>query len=445
MTASIRRVAIAPEFSLEAIAFTVYIIRDAFGGAIRYYTTTHHLGALWFLPDAIAMLCLGQFVMHCVIRNRSVLAALVLLQIFLSLMLGYFMLGTASALSSSFKMMLPVFVGFCFCDANLGSYRKLLAIISAIFYVSLAGVLLSKYWKMPWVGFKYESFGAVREAGRLWWSSADVRLSGFAADNTMAAFFLLVSFVVTSIRRSVPWCVVFGGIAIYATKLTTSKTTMLVLALYLVLLIVVRMLPERSRFPALRAIAISSFAAIFVPALLILFASGAAVGRHDLLFSMMDRINNSWQLPFVYMNQLMPLGFITGCGAGCFNYPQQLFSNLASYWVPVDNFYIGTYLMFGLPFVAFMWMVFRASFMMTDVYKLSLLFAVNLFTITVLNYGPATGLLVIALSFSEVFSQRSSRAIQGDGPRLARMRAIRGREVPPSPLDHGQELPRPAS
>jgi len=445
MVPSLRRLSIPLDFRLEAIAFIVYIIRDAFGGAIRYYTTTHHLGALWFLPDAIAMFCLVQFVMHCVIRNRSIIAAMVLLQIFLSLILGYFMLGTFSALSSSFKMMLPVFVGFTFCDSNLGDYKKMLTIVAAIFYVSLAGVLLSKYIKMPWVGFKYESFGAVREAGRLWWSQAEARLSGFAADNTMAAFFLLISFVMTSIRRSTLWCIVFGGIAIYAIKLTTSKTTMAVLLLYLVLLIGVRALPERARFPALRVIALSSFAAIFVPAILILLASGTTVGRHDLMFSMMDRINNSWQLPFVYMSQLMPIGFITGCGVGCFNYPQQLFSNLASFWVPVDNFYIGTYLMFGVPFAIFMWMVFRASFLVTDVYKLSLIFAVNLFTITVLNYGPATGLLVIAMSFSEVFSQRSSRVLQRDAPRMARQHLLRvgmaGRPV----LDSGPELPKPAS
>ncbi len=75
--------------------------------------------------------------------------------------------------------------------------------------------------------------------------------------------------------------------------------------------------------------------------------------------------------------------------------------------MPVDNFYIGTYLMFGLPFVAFMLMVIRATFAVTDVYKLSLIFVSNLFTITVLNYGPATGLLIIALGFSEVFSRRA--------------------------------------
>lgn len=428
-------------FNLEAIALTAYIFRDAFGGVVRYYTTILHVGAIWFLPDVIAMLCIFLFVNRCIIRNRSVLAILVLLQIVLSLGIGYFFLGTVNALSSSFKMILPVFVGFSFCDADLSSYKKLLAILTGVFYASVIGVILSKYWTMPWTGFKYESFGAVREAGRLWWAAAEVRLSGFASDNTMAGFFILTCFVTTSIRRSTLWCVVCGSVAIYAIKLTTSKTTMLVLAFYLFVLLIVRMLPERMKFSAVRTLAISSFAAILAPATLILLASGTAVGNKSLLFSIMDRINNSWQLPFVYMSELMPIGYITGCGIGCFNYPQQLFSNLASYWVPVDNFYVGTYLMFGFPFVIFMWMVFRSAFFVTDIYKLSLIFTVNLFTITVLNYGPATGLLFIALSFSEVFSRRVSVALQEPSRRQGVVRAELSNEGP----NLGSSLPRPAS
>lgn len=398
--------------NIEAIALGVYLIRDAFGGVIRYYTSIYHMDALWYVPDGVALLCLAQFFVHCILRNRGTLALLVLVQIMLSLVLGYFMMGTFNAAVSSFKMMLPVFVGFCFCDSSLGSYRKLLSVIAATFYLSVIGVLLTKYYLMPWVGYKYESFGAVREAGRLWWAYGgdDQRLMGFAADNTMAAFFILVSFAITSIRMSTMWCLVFGSLAVYVIRLTTSKTTMIVLVLYLILLVFVRMMPEKSRFPAIRSIAQWSFAAIFVPFFMIVVASGTAAVPHSTLFSIVDRINNSWQLPFVYMSQLMPIGLVTGCGAGCFNYPQKLFSPLAAYWVPVDNFYIGTYLMFGLPFAAFMVMVFRATFGATDVYKLTLIFVVNLFTITVLNYGPASGLLIIALSFSEVFSRRATSA-----------------------------------
>jgi len=433
--------------NIEAIALVVYLVRDAFGGVMRYYTSILHMDVLWYVPDAVALFCLVQFIVHCIVRNRSLLALLVLLQVGLSLVLGYMMLGTVNAAVSAFKMMLPIFVGFCFCDSNLGSYRKLLSVVAGTFYLSVIGVFLTKFYVMPWVGFKYESFGAVREAGRLWWAYGgdDQRLMGFAADNTMAAFFILASFTITSIRKSTVWCLVFGSIAIYAIRLTTSKTTMIVLVLYLVLLVIVRMLPEKSRFPAIRGIALWSFAAILAPFFMIWSAAGTAAIPHSTMFSILDRINNSWQLPFVYMSQLMPIGLITGCGAGCFNYPQKLFSPLAAYWVPVDNFYIGTYVMFGLPFVAFMVMVFRATFAATDVYKLSLLFVVNMFTITVLNYGPASGLLIIALSFSEVFARHATDKVSAaSGVAMLPPRQVPALGVGGGLGNFGGDVPRPA-
>jgi hypothetical protein len=91
-----------------------------------------------------------------------------------------------------------------------------------------------------------------------------------------------------------------------------------------------------------------------------------------------------------------------------------------------------------------MLMVFRATFSVTDIYKLSLIFVVNIFTITVLNYGPATGLLIIALCFSEVFSRRFSRFSKSDPVRMVPQRAVPF-GVPPGRLpEFGPELPRPA-
>lgn len=404
----------------EALTLAAYFIRDAAGGMLRYYSSILHLEALWFVPDLAAICCIVLFIKRCIIRNQSLLAFIVLLQIIMSLVIGYVFLGTFNAALSSFKMIAPIFVGFCFCDAHLGSYKRLLWVLSLTFYMSLVGVYLSAYVPMPWVGFTYESFGASRTAGRLWWSMSEQRLAGFAADNTMAGFFILITFVLTSVRSSTLWCLVFGSLSIYAIRLTTSKTTMVVLGVYLLCLLVVRALPERMRFPAVRLLALWSFGAIFLPFILMILLSGTDLTHaSSFLFSMQDRINNSWQLPFSYLYQLMPIGLVTGCGLGCFNYPMQLFSPWASLWVPVDNFYIGTYLMFGLPFVGFMWMVFRAAFTITDVYKLCTIFTMNLFTITVLSYGPATGLLMMALGFSQVFSLETSRKLQGNSDRMS--------------------------
>lgn len=392
-----------------AITFALYLIRDSFGGVLRYASSVLHADVIWFVPDAAGVICIFVFIQRCMVRNQSALAFFVLVQIIISLVIGYAFLGTFKAALSSFKMIVPVFAGFCFCNDNFGSYDRLLLLIRWTLYISVAGVLLSPYVNFPWVGFEYESFGASRTAGRLWWAGQEQRLSGFSTDNTMAGYFILISFVLTSVRSSTIWCIACGVVSLYAIRLTTSKTTMIVLGIYLLCLLIVRALPERSRFPAVRKIALWSFLAPTVPLILIiLFSGGNQQHSGSFLFSMQDRIDNSWQLPFVYLGQLMPIGMLTGCGLGCFNYPQHLFSPLASYFVPVDNFYIGTYLMFGLPFVGFMWLVFRSTMTVTDIYKLCVIFVQNMFTITTLSYGPAASLMVIAFGFSEVFSRAST-------------------------------------
>ncbi|MDH2343425.1 hypothetical protein [Bradyrhizobium sp. SSUT77] len=400
-------------FSLEAVGMATYFLRDDFSAAARYYLYITHLSPLWFVPDAFGFMCLFLFIYRCIIQNRSILAVVVLLWIFLSLGIGYLFLGNVTAFASAFKMILPVFIGFSFCDADTAAYKKLLLLMSILFYVSIFGVILSAYWKAPWVNYTYEAFGVKRQAGRLWWAGSEQRLSGFCEDSTVVSLFILVAYVMTSIRKNVWWCLFFGGAAFYALKLTTSKTTMGVLAMYLIALLVIRAMPEKMRFPTLRMLAVSSYLSILVPIFLILVFGGTSVGAKDFLFSLVDRINNSWQKPFIFLSQLMPVGYITGCGVGCFNYPMNQFSNLTSYWVPVDNFYLVTFLMFGVPFVAFMFFVIRATLLTTDIYKLSLTFVMNIFSITVADYGPASGLLLMSFIFSDVFSRRASFVFQG--------------------------------
>lgn len=404
-------------FSLEAVAMATYFLRDDFSAAARYYLYITHLSPLWFVPDAFGFICLFLFIYRCIIQNRSILAVVVLLWIFLSLGIGYLFLGNVTAFASAFKMILPVFIGFSFCDADTAAYKKLLLLMSILFYVSIFGVILSAYWKAPWVNYTYEAFGVKRQAGRLWWAGSEQRLSGFCEDSTVVSLFILVAYVVTSIRKNVWWCLFFGGVSFYALKLTTSKTTMGVLAMYLMALLVIRAMPEKMRFPTLRMLAAWSYTSILVPVFLILVFGGTSVGAKDLLFSLVDRINNSWQKPFIFLSQLMPVGYITGCGVGCFNYPMNQFSNLTSYWVPVDNFYLVTFLMFGVPFVVFMFFVIRATLLTTDIYKLSLTFVMNIFSITVADYGPASGLLLMSFIFSGVFSRRASFVFQGGKPK----------------------------
>ena len=406
-------------WNLEAAALFAYFARDLTAGAMRYYTAILGVGPLWFIPDAMAAACLVMFIRRQVVRDGSAVALLTVLYTGFSLGIGLIVLGSVAGMFSAFKMILPVFVGFCFCNRALGSYGRLLDAIHAMFYVAVFAVLLSSVHEMPWVGFKYESFGAVREAGRLWWSGTDeVRLTGFAADSTMAGFFVMITFGLAAPRRGSLWCIAFGALAIYATLLTTSKTSLLVLVVYLITLLAVRALPPGRRFPTLRGLGLASFAAIFIPVVLVIVCSGLDLESiSPTLFSMQDRINNSWQLPFVYMMRMAPTGYLIGCGLGCFNYPQDLFSpKLADYTVPVDNFYLGTYLMFGLPCLLFVALAVRSLARSRDVYRYTLAFLLNLFTITVLSYGPASALVLIGIVFSDVFVPNPGTVFAGRAP-----------------------------
>ena len=402
--------------TLEGLAVTLYFGRDAFAGVVRYYASLAHLDPLWFVPDIFAFACIGAFIYRYAFKQTNTLAILLILYMVFALFLGYVFLGQVKGLASSIKMIAPAFVGFCFCGRDFKDQQFLLKFIYFLFFASMLGVLWSAHTRLPWVAFSYESFGATRTAARLWWTGGESRISGFAADSTMAAYFVLITYVFTSVRKSVLWCLLWAGPAFYAIHVSTNKTALGVMAIYIAGLLLVRAFREGHRFAALRSLALWSFACILVPGALMLTLGGENLGRIAKgLYSLQDRINNSWQLPFIYMNDLMPLGYFTGCGLGCFNYPQQLFSNKVSYYVPVDNFYIGTYLMFGPIFVIFMLFVMLAVARTRDIYKLTVIFVMNFYTITVLGYGPASGLLVITMGFSEVFGPRINSRILGAG------------------------------
>jgi hypothetical protein len=63
--------------------------------------------------------------------------------------------------------------------------------------------------------------------------------------------------------------------------------------------------------------------------------------------------------------------------------------------------------MLGPAFVIFMIFVILAVARTTDIYKLTIVFLMNFYTVTILNYGPASGLLIVALGFCEVFNRPS--------------------------------------
>jgi hypothetical protein len=187
----------------------------------------------------------------------------------------------------------------------------------------------------------------------------------------------------------------------------------------------------------LRLMSLNSFWLMAItPVLILLLAGFDLTDISKGLYSMQDRINNTWQSPFVHMGEIMPLGYITGCGLGCFNYPQLIFApQLAKYYSPVDIFYLGTYLMFGPIMLVFMYCVIQTLRRTDDMLRLVMALVINVFTTTILTYGPASGLIMTAYVFGLVFARREGaeraasavEAVWRD--RVERLRAGRARTL----------------
>jgi hypothetical protein len=393
---------------IETTALYLYYIRDCFAGFFRYALAIIHLDFLWFLPDAFAFICAALFLFRYAVIGQSISAIILCAYMVFSVALAMAFFQDSVATASGVKMILPAFVGLCFAGQAVNNKKTFRWLLYFTFTMTILGVVWNSFQRLPWEGFAYQGLGVdQRDATRLWWSGEDRRLGGFAADSTMAGYFAMVGSAAIMLNAGILLRLPLAAIAIYGTNLSTSKTSLaVVVALFGVLLITGLFGKEREQV-LLARIARLSYLSILVPYILIAFTSGINLTAiNQKLFSMEDRINNSWVLPFQYMSELFPIGYVTGCGVGCFNYPQQLFPTaVQEFWVPVDNFYMGTYLMFGIPFLV---LLAKQVFTKTtnDPMKVIQTICMNLFGVTVLCYGPASSLIMFGILFSNHFASK---------------------------------------
>ena len=392
-----------------AALLCLFAIRDALTGMLRYLLQLVHLSPLWFVPDMLAMLAFAYFVWHYAIQKQSAFAIVATLStIFAAAVSIIFMSWTPSMFASSVKSFMPIFVGFICCGRSvvrLPAVRICLAVMSA---VSIIGLIFAPHVNYPWVGADIDSFNGLRNISRVWWIDGKVRYGGFAGDSTMAAFMVLFPYMM--VYRWVPkWMNFFIlPLMLWAIQISTNRTALLTLAMFALHLVVVDVLiPAKNRLDVDRLIAKFSFLTVLVPFVLVFALAGAELQDvSSSLMSLQDRIDNSWQLPFTYLQQIFPAGLLIGCGLGCFAYPMK-FSEMANYNVPVDNFYMTTYLMLGIPFLVIVAGVFVSCFKTVDRTKLLMLMMLNVYAITVQCYGPAFATLMMGYAFSDAFMTES--------------------------------------
>lgn len=394
-----------------AIVFCMYCFRDAATGCVRYYLDVVHLSILWFVPDILACVVFFFFMQRIVARNRSAFGWILTVNLLTSLLVAaIFMQTNLFAFISCIKLFLPIYLGFVFTGRSIMDYRFARHFIFAMLIASVIGLILSPHIDYPWVGAAVDNFGTSKGVGKIWWQAGERRYSGLAGDSTMAGFMCVFPYLQIYSRLSRKINILLWGPIFWALQVSTSKTAILTFILFVAYYLYSEFLsaPER-RIWITRKLAQWSFVCVIVPFVLILMFSGIKLTDFDpLLFSMQDRINNSWQEPFLYLVDLFPAGLATGCGLGCFSYPME-YTMRREIAVPVDNFYLTTYLMMGLPFLITMFGMFTATWKTNDQNKLINMAMINIYTITVQCYGPSYATLSIGYAFSDMFKSLSEK------------------------------------
>ncbi|MDR6115793.1 MULTISPECIES: hypothetical protein [unclassified Sphingomonas] len=399
-----------------AVAF-MFFFRDTLTSSLRYYLSLVHLSAAWFIPDLLSLFIFFYFAWRVAWQRRSSYAILLTCSFLFSTIVGLvFMQSTVFAFVSSIKLFLPFFVGAVMVDRSLTATWPARWALTALFVASTIGLLISPYVDFPWLGQNLDNFGAVKQVGKIWWTGGKIRYGGFAGESTMAAYMAVIPYIV--MHRHFPRMVNFAlWIPLYiAVELSTSKTALLTLIAFSAIYIAVEIQRDRELRVA-QFLARASYLTIPIPFILMPLMGGMDLTKiSPVLFSMQDRISRTWIFPFTWLAENAPAAIFAGCGLGCFTYPME-YTKLGYLIVPVDNFYVATFIMMGLPFLVFVIGSYFTIGKNQSIEKLLLLTTLNFYAVTVQCYGPSTATLFLGYAFSNMFisGDRWKRSWRGSG------------------------------
>ncbi|MFG1298775.1 hypothetical protein V5F49_03155 [Xanthobacter sp. V3C-3] len=419
-------------FVFLVITFLAFAVRDGLTGVLRYGLGLAKLDVLWFIPDFMSFAVIGVFAYQQIFEKRNLIGILFIANFVVGLIIGtIFMDLEMLTFMSALKSLTPIFVGFAFYDRAATEFRWARIVIFLILMASIVGVILNPYIEYPWTGQTMTSFGVERAVGKLWWTGGEVRYGGFAGDSTMAAFTIFVLYVLLSFRLSLLRNLMLWPLVVWPIYVTTSKTALGTVAVYFIIYLACQIVRNRDQnLELLRLGARLSFLLILVPPILIIAFGGFDLsGVSPVLSSMSDRIDNTWRGPFVTIAEIFPTALITGCGVGCYAYPMT-YTSLSDIYFALDNFYLTTYMMLGVPFLFFVVMQIYCIRYNMDRTKLALIILMNVYTVTVQCYGPSFATLMLGYVFSASFAakwQHFARAMPTPPRHTVRSAAVESR------------------
>ena len=401
----------AARFVVLATIFLVFF-RDVFGGALRYYFFTLGAGGVWFLPDLLLLVSVPLAYLFSIKKEYKISIYIFFVAMVFGVLVGLYVSGSALAVVSGVKMVLPLFFGMIVGRFRYGDLM-VRRVLWVFFFVSCLGVFLNQYIDYPWTDFTVPGVdGEERSAGRLWWINAEARLGGFATDSTQAAFNILLPLLIFCATRRSRFFWLMLPIGAYSIHLTTSRTALVVLGFIVFYVFVCRVLLRRSRRSQISFhkffVGLLSLSPFVVPLLSVIFFATLFPGG-DVpywLTSYQERATSSWVKPFQFINDNFPLGFIFGLGFGTTGYPV-LFSRFGEgYLIPYDNFPLGIYMQFGV--FGFLLLVYFVLDVLRRKKSCSIQLIVSgllLYVVTIQGFGSAS--LCAALGVAIAYQPRS--------------------------------------
>ena len=391
----------AESMPFEWLAVTVllaYAAREPFAGAVQYYLDQFHLGFLWFIPDAIGLVCVAALVAIDLAKFGSFKFPFFLCAIFYYMLLGYVSIGSVASSFSGFKALLPLFAGLMLSKPVLQrSYVQIP--LTVLLLLAMVGVWWSLNNTLPWAELSFDSgLGVKQIRSTIWAAGGTYRPFGFATDPHSAGSSIVFLFALIGAGNKRLLFYVLSvpvGMTVLA---STSRTSFMAFAILLFLRFLFDVL-ERDR-PRLTELVTAVVPVLVVCAPMCVMGFAQSYSLNEVpgdLVSLWVRGNEVFLQPFTLMPIFAPNAWLFGFGLGGVGFPV-LQSNYASYSSIIDNFLLFSYYSFGIPFLIFYFMMCLRNRLETDFYK-RILFCVTL-VFGQFILGWANGMFMIVFGYA---------------------------------------------
>ena len=387
--------------NLAGLTLVAYLCQVTLFGPVRYLLFLTHLQMLWYIPDILGLMCLGTLLLKDAPTNPRILIFVTAISLYLAE--GYIVSGSANSVLSTFKALVPLFCGLLL-DRRLLTHPLMKAIFFLLLMIAVAGVAYSIVGKMPWSDIQFEGVGVTQQfKGMQWVSGGDVRGFGFGGDEHGAASSIvsLLIFLSFGLRwRTFYFCATVASVGVF---LTTSRTNLLCLFVYVTLWTVFDLRRKVSEQPLLNWGLWISFFAVLMPLAVIGIALSYTVDSVPRpLLSLWYRGTTIFVAPFELMDRLAPFATISGFGLGGFGFGL-LQSDLAQYFTTVDNFILFNYFTFGIPYLVFYFYQCRRMLMENDSFKVAIYIMTAIYGVTLRGWSDYLFMILVGYSMSVVF------------------------------------------